>query len=57
MSSVKFGIDGYFLPRTVNDKIKVPKWNAKDFKRFADYYSESRKWVPPPNTYDPPMEI
>ena len=48
----KFGIDGYYLPKTMHDIIKVPKFIKKDFKRSNDIYAESRKFVPPPGIYD-----
>ena len=48
----KFGIEGYYLPSTMHDIIKVPKWNKKDFKRSNDIYADSRKFVPPPGIYD-----
>jgi hypothetical protein len=48
----KFGLEGYYLPHTMHEIIKVPKWNKKDFKRSNDIYAESRKFVPPPGIYD-----
>ena len=48
----EFGIEGYYVPGTMHNIIKVSKWQKKDLKRFTDIYSESRKFVPPPNIYN-----
>ena len=48
----EFGIEGYYVPGTMHNIIKVSKWQKKDVKRFTDIYAESRKFVPPPNTYN-----
>jgi hypothetical protein len=47
-----FGIDGYYLPKTVNDVVKTSKWQkGKDIKRFSEIISDNKRWVPPPNQY------
>ena len=32
----RFGIEGYYLPPTMHNIIKVPTWQKKDVKRFID---------------------
>ena len=48
----EFGIEGYYVPGTMHNIIKVSKWQKKDVKRFTDIYADSRKFVPPPNIYN-----
>jgi hypothetical protein len=48
----QLGIEGYYVPGTVHEIIKVSKWQKKDVKRFTDEYAASRKFVPPPNIYN-----
>ena len=49
----ELGIEGYYVPYTMHNIIKVSKWQKKDVKRFTEIYSDSRKFVPPPNIYNP----
>ena len=36
----------------MHDIIRVSTWKQKEVKRFADVYSDGKKWLPPPNAYD-----
>lgn len=41
----------------MHNLVKAPKYGKGELKRFADFISEGKKWVPPPNTYDLTKEI
>jgi hypothetical protein len=49
----ELGIEGYYVPGTIHNIIKVSNWQKKEFKRFTDIYADSRKFVPPSNIYNP----
>lgn len=37
--------------------IRAPKYGKSEMKRFADIIANSRKWVPPCNSYDVTKEL